>query len=206
MNKSLYSLLLYDELVSAVDAEAVRLNTNRSNLINKILSDYFDIETPLTRRHDIFDELLKLFDNSFFRVESALRDGMLSIYSPLRYRYNPTIRYNIEISRRGGETSGELRTYVRSQNISLLNELREFFYLWSSMEVALLKELGYEPPRYEISEGRYTRHFIFPANAETSEIAQNISRYINILDEAMKNYLSSKNTNEVLKQLMRIYE
>ena len=40
MKKNLYSLTLSDEVVREVDALAHRLGTNRSALVNRILSEY----------------------------------------------------------------------------------------------------------------------------------------------------------------------
>ena len=39
MKKSIYSLVLMDEVIRAVDEQAYRLGTSRSNLINQILHD-----------------------------------------------------------------------------------------------------------------------------------------------------------------------
>ena len=54
MKKTLYSLMLSEEVVREVDALAHRLGTNRSNLINQILADYVSVTTPERRINDIF--------------------------------------------------------------------------------------------------------------------------------------------------------
>ena len=46
MKKTLYSLVLNDEVVREVDALAHRMGTNRSNLINQILAEYVNYTTP----------------------------------------------------------------------------------------------------------------------------------------------------------------
>ena len=40
MNKSVYSLVLMDNVVSEVDKMAYEMGTSRSNLINQILAEY----------------------------------------------------------------------------------------------------------------------------------------------------------------------
>ena len=45
MKKTLYSLVLNDEVVREVDALAHRMGTNRSNLINQILAEYVNYTT-----------------------------------------------------------------------------------------------------------------------------------------------------------------
>ena len=46
MKKTLYSLMLDDEVVREVDALAHQLGTNRSNLINQIIAEYVNYTTP----------------------------------------------------------------------------------------------------------------------------------------------------------------
>ena len=45
MKRTLYSLMLSDDVVRAVDELAHSLGTNRSSLINQILADYVSITT-----------------------------------------------------------------------------------------------------------------------------------------------------------------
>jgi predicted transcriptional regulator len=39
MQKSMYSLMLMDRVVKAIDEMASSMNTNRSNLVNQVLAD-----------------------------------------------------------------------------------------------------------------------------------------------------------------------
>ena len=57
MKKNLYSLTLSDEVVREVDALAHRLGTNRSALVNRILSEYVSVPTPERRINDIFEAI-----------------------------------------------------------------------------------------------------------------------------------------------------
>lgn len=56
MKKSLYSLMLSDEVVREIDVAAHRLGTNRSALINRILAEYASVTTPEKRINDIFPQ------------------------------------------------------------------------------------------------------------------------------------------------------
>ena len=40
MNKSVYSLVLMDDVVEQIDRVAYEMNTSRSNMINQILAEY----------------------------------------------------------------------------------------------------------------------------------------------------------------------
>ena len=55
MNKNVYSIVLTDNVIRAVDDEAYRRGTNRSNLINQILAEYLSCVTPEMRMRQIFD-------------------------------------------------------------------------------------------------------------------------------------------------------
>ena len=46
MKKSLYSIILSDEVVNEIDRLAYKANTNRSNMINQILAEYVSYTTP----------------------------------------------------------------------------------------------------------------------------------------------------------------
>ena len=64
MKKTLYSLMLNEEVVRQVDALAHRLGTNRSNLINQILAEYVDYVTPERRINDILSAVEQLLSPS----------------------------------------------------------------------------------------------------------------------------------------------
>ena len=65
MKKTLYSLMLDDEVIREVDMLAHSAGTNRSNLINQILAEYVSITTPERRINDIFSAIESLRANSF---------------------------------------------------------------------------------------------------------------------------------------------
>ena len=46
MKKTLYSLMLSEDVVAEVDRLAHRMGTNRSNLINQILAEHVNLVTP----------------------------------------------------------------------------------------------------------------------------------------------------------------
>ena len=64
MKKTLYSLMLNDEVVREVDALAHRMSTNRSNLINQILAEYVNYTTPERRINDVLSTIQELMSPS----------------------------------------------------------------------------------------------------------------------------------------------
>ena len=131
MGKSVYSLVLIDELVEAIDREAYFKNTNRSNLINQILAEHFSFVTPEKRMQEIFKIVEdRVSRENEFKVQTQLSDAMMMIQSALKYKYNPTIRYGIELFRESDEIVGELKVSFRTQNKALIAAISDFFLIW----------------------------------------------------------------------------
>ena len=56
MKKSVYSLMLFDEIVEKIDQLAYENNTNRSQLINDILAEKIGLETPEQQVQKILEQ------------------------------------------------------------------------------------------------------------------------------------------------------
>lgn len=190
MSKSVYSLVLSDDVVRAVDREAYAQGTSRSNLINQILAEYLSYITPEKRMKDIFSSLCAMLEQEPFQVQSQGSDSILSIRSPLRVKYNPTIRYTVELSAEG---AGELRIAARTQSQALLGLLNGFFTLFCQVEEQYLRQLcpGLEP-QYQIQDGRLLRRFcLLDPQAGSREIGEAMARYIQMIDQALKAYAAA---------------
>ena len=88
MKKTLYSLMLSEEVVAEVDRLAHRLGTNRSNLINQILAEHVNLVTPERRINDIFSAIEQIM---------APSRELVPFFSPMRLpcRSNPRLNINI---------------------------------------------------------------------------------------------------------------
>ncbi len=205
MNKNVYSLVLMDEVVAAVDRMAYEQNTSRSALINQILAEYLSCPIPETRIRDIFSVMEEAFSGlGNFQVHLQPSDTMLSIRSALHYRYNPSIRYVLELFRDYETEFGELRVSLRTQNQPLVRTLTDFFLLWDQLE----NRWGTPPIPDRIEPGRYARRLRVPKSRSESaeETALAISGYIRTFDTALKEYFSAADEPEVAQeQLENIY-
>ena len=135
-SKSMYSLMLSEDVVAMVDRLAYERNTNRSNMINQILAEYVSYETPEMRLADIFrqlEESLCADGNAFQRLASS-SGTILGVRSALAYKYNPTVRYQVELYKGGGAEIGELRVSLRTQNEGLISYLQAYYRLWNALE------------------------------------------------------------------------
>lgn len=73
MKKSVYSLVLMDDVVNVIDDMAYQMNTSRSNLINQILAEHVSYITPEMRMKDIFDCVRTMMDNHFSDSGTGVR-------------------------------------------------------------------------------------------------------------------------------------
>ena len=54
MKKTLYSLMLSEDVMREIDLLAHKMGTNRSNLVNMILAERVEMRTPEQQINDIF--------------------------------------------------------------------------------------------------------------------------------------------------------
>lgn len=187
MGKSVYSVVLMDDVVEAVDRLAYEAGTSRSNMINRILAEYAQMATPEQRIQDIFSSI-----SDAVRGQTALQlmlnasDAMLSMRSAIRYKYNPSMRYVVELYTHPEEELGELRAGLRTQNPSLLLAIGQFYKLWVGMECVYLQGA---PRRSETQGARYTRRLLTPPGAASAEEAGHaIAEYVSLFDACLKTY------------------
>ena len=64
MNKSVYSLVLTDDVVAEIDRIAYENGTSRSNTVNQILAEYVSYDTPEKRIREVFSEVENLLTGS----------------------------------------------------------------------------------------------------------------------------------------------
>ena len=124
MDKSLYSLVLMDQVVAEIDKLAARAGTNRSNLINQILADYVSVSTPEKQIDSIFRSMEQLLSQTSELIPFVTPNQLsMSMKSSLQYKYRPTIRYSVQLYRVPEEAIGELTVNFRTQSQSLLTAM-----------------------------------------------------------------------------------
>ena len=126
MNKSVYSLVLSDEVIAAVDRAAYRAGMSRSAFINGVLAEAVSYTTPEKRMSEIFSEIEQLMNGDIFRIMPRPSDSALAIRSALQYKYKPVIRYGIELYRSFDNSIGKLKVSLRTQSESLIGEFERF--------------------------------------------------------------------------------
>ena len=137
LQKSLYSLMLMDDVVREIDRLALQQNTNRSNFINQILAEYVSLMTPEKRIGNIFKNIEALINECGLGIVPHVVPNQMtmSLKSSLEYKYRPTIRYEVALYRiPDGNAIGELSVVFRTQSPALIRAMTEFFRLWTRLE------------------------------------------------------------------------
>ncbi len=188
MKKSIYSLVLMDEVVEAVDRAACALHTSRSNLINQILAEQLSCVTPEMRMQTVFSTVEKRMLEDF-RILEQSSAHILALHSPLAYKYKPTVQYSVELYRepRDGDW-GRLRVQLRTQSRELLALLEECFRFRILLEQRYLPD-G-EAIRWTLLPGRLERSIRNPVPGEEERFGELIGTYIRQLDEFIKLYFA----------------
>lgn len=190
MKKSVYSLVLMDDVIKAVDQQAYRLGTSRSNLINQILAEHLSCVTPEMRMREIFGQLTELV-SSTFRVQEQRSPSLMTVRTALEYKYRPTISYKVELDRAPAEYLGTLRVSIRTQSAALIDMFHSFFAYRAKLENAYLSRVGVESYSCEIGEGSFTRKLINTRFLSEEQVGAAIGEYIKDLDRAVKTYFAS---------------
>ena len=185
MKKSVYSLVLSDDVIAAVDRAAYQNGLSRSAMINRILAQAVSYTTPEQRMSEIFAQVERLLNGEVFQSLSQPSDSMMSLRSALAYKYNPNVRYSVELyPDRPGE--GELRVSLRSQSSALILYLGQFFRLWAKIEQAYVGGAD-----YVIQDGKYARRLKLPARVSHREQGAVLAGYIRAMEQGLRAFFHS---------------
>lgn len=203
MKKAVYSLVLSEDVVEAVDRMAYARGTSRSNLINQLLAEAVGYVTPERRMAEILNTLSQQM-TGLFQLQEQATDGMLTIRSPLHYRYKPTIRYRVELYRQPERALGVLHASFRTQSKALIAEAESFFRIWAEQECAhglCSKE------DYHIEDGCWDRRFLITAGKESTaqEIGAAFGQYIKHADAALKAYFAALPDHDAAKKAVESF-
>jgi hypothetical protein len=202
MKKSVYSLVLMDDVIKAVDEQAYRLGTSRSNLINQILAEHLSCVTPEMRMREIFGQVAQLVSSSF-RIQEQRSPSLMTVRTALEYKYRPTISYKVELERSPQQYLGTLRVNIRTQSSALTDMFHSFFAYRAKLESAYLSGIGVEGYSCEIGDGSFSRKLINTGALTGEQAGEAIGEYIKDLDHAVKTYFAAP---EAFAESARILE
>lgn len=189
MAKSVYSVVLSDEVVAAVDRLAYREGVSRSRMMERILAQYASCDTPAQRMADVFGQIQQMAAlHGQLQLLFNQSDELLQLKSAVPYKYNPTVKYAVELTGRQPGCVGELRVTLRSQSAALLQAMNRFYHLWAQLEERYFEDGAFLS--YRIEEGRFARQ-LRCAETQPAPLGDAIAGYIDLMDGTMKAYFQA---------------
>ncbi|MBR2337700.1 MAG: hypothetical protein IKA61_07145 [Clostridia bacterium] len=182
--KSVYSVILRDELVKRLDSVAYQNGVSRSVMLNKILADYLCMETPDTVMESIFSRMEAMFSEiAGMRFINQASGTMASVTSALEYRYNPKVKYSLELFPAGD--LGQLKISLRSQNPTLIALLEDFYSFIIYLEGKYIGERA-----YFYGDERFVRVLVRPEGVSADGLGEAIAKYVRRFDGYLRKYFS----------------
>ncbi len=199
MGKSMYSLILVEEVVRAVDKLAHQRGMNRSSLINQILSEHLSLKTPQKRVGEILFHLEKNLEGGGL-MPAGRSNSSLTVKAAVNFKYNPTIRYSVELDAGVRAYTGWLRVSTRTQSQALLSRLDMFYEMWMQIEQSCPPELRKQRPAFDLGEGRFSRDLIAEHRGEGLDhamLGKSLAEYITLFDNCLNIFFDSKNGMDI---------
>lgn len=186
MSKSIYSLTIYDEIISVVDKNAERHGLSRSSYLNAVLAEYFGLDTPRLKAGEMAEAFVDEANNrGLIGRRNTERSAVLM--TKFSYLYNPTLRYRFEANEHG-DYCAKIRVSVRSTNPELQKHLDDFYHIWLSLES---NRSDYDEERHEIRDGVYTRFMKYPEEVEKKDAGRHAAQYLSLFDSCIKTFFEN---------------
>ena len=190
MKRSMYSLILSDDIVAAVDALAAQKGTSRSNYINQVLAKHVQCITPEQQMQRVFANLTHQMDEAF-RIQEQGSNALLSILGSVQYKYRPTIRYRVELLRNmQQEEVGRLKISCRTQNQTLLDAMAQFFRFWVKLEQKYDAHSACAQGLYQIESGCMTMALLRSGAATDEQLGEIVGNYIRMFHAVLQSYFA----------------
>lgn len=190
MKRSMYSLILSDDIVAAVDALAAQKGTSRSNYINQVLAKHVQCITPEQQMQRVFANLTHQMDEAF-RIQEQGSNALLSILGSVQYKYRPTIRYRVELLRNmQQEKVGRLKISCRTQNQTLLDAMAQFFRFWVKLEQKYDANGACAQGLYQIESGCMTMALLRSGAATDEQLGEIVGNYIRMFHAVLQSYFA----------------
>ena len=190
--KSVYSLVLSDEIIAGVDEAAVKAGVSRSQFVNDCLAEKLGVFTHKRKVESIFAEVVEAIEASSKMRAERTRRSCLDLLSALNYKYNPRVTYTVEIL---GEnhTKGRLKIALRTTNPVLLNMTERFFSDFIAVE-----KLSGATAQYYVEDGKLVRTLDF-SRVSGEDVPLSITRFVGALDKLFNVYVASFGDGEYEK-------
>lgn len=203
--KSVYSLVLADDVIAAIDSLATQAGVNRSALVNRILADFAKLPTPEIQQEQTLASTRAVVEEMGFRV-AVTAGGTLTMHTALRYKYSPTLRYAVELWE-AQPHYGRLQVSLRTSSDVLLAHIHRFFSLWQNLEQQALPEA-----QSRVEDRRFVRHLRHPkaqqmeGQAPEDRAGRAIAGYVSLMDSCLRTFMAClDDEREADRQTRQVY-
>lgn len=188
--KSIYSLVLSDNVIEAVDRMARNNGLSRSAMVNQLLAEKTCCETPEMHIRSIANAIMEEVGSEFYVAEQP-SPATIACKTALKYRYKPTLRYAVELFSAAKKRTGELKVTVRSQSGQLCEDLSGFFRVWVKLEQKYIAGALAHDIHFRIEPGKFVRTLnLPPREVSDARLGKAVADYMAMLDDAMKCYFA----------------
>ncbi len=198
MSKQIYSLVLNEQVVDKIDREALIRGSNRSQIINDVLCKAFDISTPDIKMNQVMDLMTASFKElATLQMISASHGNTLQLRTSVAYKYNPKLKYVIEMSGKTGPVLAKLRIYSRTTSEAFLQSLVMYFGYLTEFEENMPMQIGHRQvggSGYAYEDNKFVRQFEcewMTTDVKAEAIAAYLFSYIQFLDDSMKMFFEN---------------
>ncbi|MEG0309326.1 MAG: hypothetical protein RR604_00315, partial [Eubacterium sp.] len=204
MKKSVYSLMLFDEIVEKIDQLAYVNNTNRSQLINDLLAERIGLETPEQKIQKILEQLNENFSDTL-SVSQINKNSSIQFGKSLKYKYRPKIRYSYEFTSNNGEKYAVLKVSSRTKSDDLNDHFDHFFKKIGEIEER--NQDGEEETTEKITNHKFVKAFEKKGSVmdDVGEVSNYLTDYLKMIDSAMNTYFANMEDQNLDQELEDIY-
>ncbi len=199
MSKSVYSLVLSDEVVTLIDNAALKSGQSRSQLVNRILAQYVGYNT----KEDVISEILDIVSiasENHCRMRVIKRQqSSIDFLSAIDYKYNPRVTYTVGFNT-ADSSAGELKIALRTTNEYLLSIINEFFVNFISIESKYLPKAS-----YRVVDGKLLRTLDFSKVKDNKDLALKLHEYVNNIDKLINLYIADYPLGSAADKLEKNY-
>ena len=206
MGGRIYSIIVEDDLMEQVDRVAYGKGMSRSQIINEMIAEYLNLVTPEYKINQVMEHIAKrIHIMNEIQYVSESKGNSIQCRATVAYKYNPKIRYMLELSGKDMNKMATLNIISRTQNAEFYTHLLKFFSIVETIEE--FEQVGFR--RYSIksspfqTEGnRIIRDFYYDwmhEDLSIEEISNFLSNYIEMLNHSMNAYFNQLNLGEMEK-------
>ncbi|MGI6110592.1 MAG: hypothetical protein ACOYB8_12225 [Eubacteriaceae bacterium] len=204
MKKSIYSLMLFDEIVEKIDQMAYVNYTNRSQLINEILAEHLGLVTPEQNIQTILETLKDNFSDTL-SVSQVNKNSSIQFGKSLKYKYRPKVKYSIEFVGVGGQKYAVLKISSRTKSVELNEHFDEFFRIICELEAQHISkgEIIYETS----ANHKFIREFREEGSVsrDVKSVISLLTHYLEMIDASMDIYFENDGS-DVEADIKKLYQ